>query len=84
MLVGRSGIDRLAKWLAIFFAATDQRVQVRIFFRQPRLGSFQSGFAFRKAVEMRRDLPFPVWAIGNELPPGGRRRSPSRKRSADD
>lgn len=70
--------------LVIFFAAPDQREQVRKLFRQPRLSRFQGDFTFILAVEMGRDASFAAWAIGNELPPRERRRDPSRKRNADD
>jgi hypothetical protein len=70
--------------LSIFFATADQRVQFRIFFRQPGLSSFQSALAFFLAAVMPRDLTLRVWTIGNELPPGGRRRNHGGKRRADD
>jgi hypothetical protein len=59
--------------LSIFFAAADEREQIRIFLRQTRLSSFKSALAFFLAAVMRRDLTLRVWAIGNELPPGGRK-----------
>ena len=74
----------LPRALSILFAAADERVQFRIFLRQTLLSSFHSNLAFLLAVVMRRDLTLRIWAIGNELPPGGRGRNHGGKRRADD
>ena len=82
--VGHSYGGHWPRALSILLAAADERVQFRIFLRQTLLSSFQGDLAFLLAVVMRRDLALRIWAIGNELPPGGRRRNHGGKRCADD
>src|SRR5271170_6927842 len=70
--------------LTICFAASDQGIAFRVLFGQPALGGLESAFALLFGFVMGRDLPFPIRATRDELPPCERRGYGSRNGRAGD